>query len=82
MSMVHRKVWERWCTVRNIRPGHPIANSVRAYVSVVAAPPDEAAAAATLQWERPPRDDMFARRIQSWSPPAKVREDLRAFQGV
>jgi hypothetical protein len=47
-----------------------------------AAPPDEAAAAATLQWERPPRDDMFTRRIQSWSPAAKVREDLRAFQGV
>jgi hypothetical protein len=131
------KVWEHWCTVRDIRPNHAIAASVlRAYVSVVAAlgdrfvsavargrrdyghpkqlcamvkagltseasatwdvhpdsiphaaesklleatPRDEAAAAATLNWDRSPRYYMFARRIRSWSPAAKVREDLRTF---
>ena len=131
------KVWEHWCTVRDIRPNHAIAASVlRGYVSVVAAlgdrfvaavargrrdyghpkqlcamvragltaeasatwdvqpdhiphpaelklleatPRDEAAAAATLTWDHPPRYYMFARRIRSWSPAAKVREDLRTF---
>jgi len=131
------KVWEHWCTVRDIRPNHAIAASVlRAYVSVVAAlgdrfvpavargrrdyghpkqlcamvragltseasatwdvhpepiphaaetkfleatPRDEAAAAATLNWDHSPRYYMFARRIRSWSPAAKVREDLRTF---
>jgi hypothetical protein len=131
------KVWEHWCTVRDIRPSHAIAASVlKAYVSVVAAlgdrfvptvargrrdyghpkqlcamvragltseasatwdvnperiphtaetkfleatPRDEADAAALLIWDGPPRYFMFGRRIRSWSPAPKVREDLRAF---
>jgi len=134
------KVWEHWCTVRDIRAGDAIADSVlRAYVSVVAAlgdrfvptvargrrdyghpkqlcamvlagltseasaawdvrpdrippaaeakfleatPADEVAAAATLPWVRPPHYYMFARRSRSGRPAAKVRKDLRAFQGV
>lgn len=134
------KVWEHWCTVRDIRPSDALATSVlQAYVSLVAAlgdrflptvargrrdyghpkqlcamvrtgltgeasatwdltphpippaaaprfleatPADEAAAAATLAWDQGPRYYMFARRIQSWSPAATVREDLRAFKGV
>jgi hypothetical protein len=131
------KVWEHWCTVRDIRPAHRIASSVlTAYVSLVAAlgdrfvpavargrrsyghpqqlcamvragltgeasavwdvspdripgaaelqllearPADALAAAGTLSWTNPPRYYMFARRIASWSPAAKVREDLRTF---
>jgi hypothetical protein len=134
------KVWEHWCTVRDIRSPHAIAASVlSAYVSVAAVlgdrfvptvargrrsyghpkqlcamvlagltsersatwdvqpdripgdlelklleatPRDEAAAAAALAWDRAPHYYMFERRIQSWSPTARVREDLRRFQGV
>jgi hypothetical protein len=129
------KVWEHWCTVRDIRPPHKLASSVLcAYVSLAAAlgdrfvptvargrrtyghpaqlsamvragltsegsatwdvkptripaaaerkfleatPADEAAGAALLQWDGAPRYYMFGRRIASWSPAAKVREDLR-----
>lgn len=131
------KVWEHWCTVRDIRPPHKIGSSVlRAYVSLVAAlgdkfvpavargrrdyghptqlcamvragltaeasatwdttphqipdaaekkflearPADEAAAAATLQWDQAPRYYMFERRIRRWSKTDKVKEDLRDF---
>jgi hypothetical protein len=44
-----------------------------------ARPADEAAAAATLAWDAPPRYYMFKRRIASWSPAVKVRADLSAF---
>ena len=131
------KVWEHWCTVRDIRPSHRIGSSViKAYVTLVAAlgdrfvpavtrgrrdyghptqlcamvragltseasalwdvtpdrisdaaerklleatPADALAAAETLTWSNPPRYYMFARRIGSWSPAAKVKQDLRAF---
>ena len=131
------KVWEHWCTVRDIRPSHRIGMSVlTAYVSLVAAlgdrfvptvtrgrrsyghpkqlcamvragltseasalwditpvripdaaerklleatPSDALSAASALAWDNAPQYYMFARRIASWSPAAKVREDLRAF---
>lgn len=134
------KVWEHWCTVRDIRASDKLAASVlRAYVSLAAAlgdrfvpavargrrsyghpvqlcamvragltseasatwdvkpdripaaaekkfleatPGDEAAGAAMLTWDAPPRYYMFARRIRSWSPAASVKQDLRDFGGV
>jgi hypothetical protein len=45
-----------------------------------ARPADALSAAATLDWTGEPRYYMFSRKIASWSPAARVREDLRAFR--
>ncbi len=128
------KVWEHWCTLRDIRPSSRIATSVlTAYVSLVsvlgdrfvpavargrrdyghpdqlgalviagftaktsalvdtkpveipaaterlfleAEPTKSLEAAEKLDWSKPPRYYMFARRIKSWSKTGAVKDDL------
>jgi hypothetical protein len=132
------RVWEHWCTTRDLRPGHRIGTAVlTAYVSLLAAAGDlflaavargrrdyghpvqlcaavhaglvseqsavwdtspvalpapverlflEAEptlalmAAEQLDWSRPPRYHMYARRITSWSSAQQVKDDLKKFQ--
>jgi hypothetical protein len=132
------KVWEHWCTTRDLRPAHRLGTSVlTAYVSLVAAlgdlfpvavargrrdyghpvqlcglvhagfvaeasavweseplplpafaerlmleaePAKSLIAVEQLDWSKPPRYHMFARKIKSWSSAKDVKADLKKYK--